>query len=376
MNVLHINSYFMGSGFYKNLFDKQKEQGVDLRVFVPVSRKPNPQEADYGEYSVISRNHTRYDRLFFYRKQKKIFSDLVDKCAVKDFSVIHAHSLFTNGYAALQLKKEYDIPYVVAVRNTDINTFFKYMIHLRKTGIAILANAGKVIFLSKPYRDLLLERYVPEKYRQEIFEKSVIIPNGIDEFWFRNKGITGNTPSRSNLKLVYAGTVNKNKNLITTIKAIELLQKRGVHAELTVVGRIDSTSIFGHISAQKFVVYIKPQVKEELIKIYRENDIFVMASVHETFGLVYAEAMSQGLPVIYTRGQGFDEQFEEGKVGFHVDCFDPAQIADRIETIAANYVQISSNCLSASNKFNWNQISEEYIHIYEGIVHEKVGHTI
>ena len=38
--------------------------------------------------------------------------------------------------------------------------------------------------------------------------------------------------------------------------------------------------------------------------IYRENDIYVMPSIIETFGLVYAEAMSQGLPVIYTRGQG------------------------------------------------------------------------
>jgi len=47
-----------------------------------------------------------------------------------------------------------------------------------------------------------------------------------------------------------------------------------------------------------------------------------MPSITETFGLVYAEALSQGLPVLYTRGQGFDRQFEEGEVGYAVDCFD------------------------------------------------------
>ena len=29
-----------------------------------------------------------------------------------------------------------------------------------------------------------------------------------------------------------------------------------------------------------------------------------MPSKHETFGLVYAEAMTQGLPVIYTKNEG------------------------------------------------------------------------
>ena len=44
-----------------------------------------------------------------------------------------------------------------------------------------------------------------------------------------------------------------------------------------------------------------------------------MTSLGESFGLTYAEAMSQGVPVIYSKGQGFDGQFKEGVVGYHVD---------------------------------------------------------
>lgn len=35
--ILHINSYYTASKFYKNLYDKQKEQGLDIDVYVPIS---------------------------------------------------------------------------------------------------------------------------------------------------------------------------------------------------------------------------------------------------------------------------------------------------------------------------------------------------
>jgi glycosyltransferase involved in cell wall biosynthesis len=70
----------------------------------------------------------------------------------------------------------------------------------------------------------------------------------------------------------------------------------------------------------------------ELIDIYRANDIFVMPSFTESFGLVYAEAISQGLPVVYSIGQGFDRQFPEGEVGYHADPNSAQSVADAILT--------------------------------------------
>jgi glycosyltransferase involved in cell wall biosynthesis len=112
------------------------------------------------------------------------------------------------------------------------------------------------------------------------------------------------------------------------------------------------------------VTYISPKTKEELIEIYRDNDIFVMPSITETFGLVYPEAMSQGLPVIYTKGQGFDGQLEDGEVGYSVNCFDAIQIAEKIEQIINNYNIISRNAIQHSSKFRWSLISHQYEEIY------------
>lgn len=365
MKVLHINSYYSGSSFYKNLFDRQKDSGLDISVYVPVVKRTHISNLNLGDYTTISTNYSEYDRTFFHIKHRKIYADIVKKYKMEAFDIVHAHSLFSNGYIALRLKKTYGIPYVVAVRNTDVNTFFKYMIHLRRLGVEILKEAEKIIFLSRPYRDFVIEKYIPTKFKKQIFNKTEIIPNGIHDFWFQNKGEPRASLGPDNLRLVYAGTINKNKNLKTTVKAIELLQQKGYNVQFTVVGKIADKGIHKQITIVPFVKYIEPEPKEKLVEIFCANDIFIMPSIRESFGLVYAEAMSQGLPVIYTKGQGFDGQFEEGLVGYHVDCFNAEEIVDRIVDAMSNYEVLSENAIKLCDKFDWSFIVQEYETIYK-----------
>jgi len=83
------------------------------------------------------------------------------------------------------------------------------------------------------------------------------------------------------------------------------------------------------------------------------------------FGLVYPEAMTQGLPVIYSKGQGFDKQFVEGTVGYLVNSKNEEEIADRIIDIMGNYETISRNCIQLSDKFDWAKIAGEYERVYQ-----------
>lgn len=367
MKILHINSYYSGSSFYKNLYDKQFELGLNIDVFVPVTFSYDSSSLNLGKYTYVSANHSSYDRYLFHLKQKKIHRDLLLKYNVHDYSLIHAHSLFSNGYIALKIKKQFRTPYIVAVRNTDLNYFFKYMIHLRGTGIQILKEASKIIFLSETYKTLLIENYVPKQLKEDILEKSVVIPNGIDDFWFKNLYTSDKKVPNDEVKLLYVGAINKNKNILTTVKAINYLEKKGINAKLTVVGKIVDRKVFQKISQSHNVSFKTARPKEELIEIYRSNDIFVMPSITESFGLVYAEAMSQGLPVIYTKGQGFDKQFREGEVGYSVNAFDAEDVASKILNIMNNYISISSHCITNVRKFNWIEISYRYTEIYKSI---------
>ena len=244
------------------------------------------------------------------------------------------------------------------------NIFFKKVPYLRKLGIKILKEAKEVVFLSEPYRNILLEKYLPNKLKEDIHNKSHIIPNGIDEFWFNNMEKEKSESFDSKINLLQVGVLNKNKNVTSTIQAIRLLQSRGYNIKFTVVGEIENNKIYKNIRELDFIKYVPPKTKEELIQIYRENAIFVMPSITETFGLVYAEAMSQGLPVIYTKEQGFDKQFEEGVVGYSVDCFNPEEISQNILGIIEKYNDISKNCIDLVKKFSWDRIIEEYFNIY------------
>jgi len=109
MKIIHINSYYSNSFFYKNLFDYQIKKGLDIEVFVPVALNFDKKNIEYGKYTTISRNHNKYDRFIFHLKHYKIYKDILRKYNIKNYSLIHAHSLFSNGYIALRLKKKYGI---------------------------------------------------------------------------------------------------------------------------------------------------------------------------------------------------------------------------------------------------------------------------
>lgn len=366
MKILHINSYYYSSLFYKNLYNLQEKTGTKIDVFVPVSTTSNNKNFDYGNYTLISKNHSKYDRLCFFIKHFKILKDIKQKYNINNYDLIHAHSLFSNGYIAYKLFLKYKVPYVVAVRNTDVNVFFKKMFFLRKLGINILKNAKEIIFISDTYKKETFDKYIPKKYHEILTKKTHVVPNGIDNYWIDNHTKKSKTITDKNVNVVFAGRIDKNKNIIPVVKACNLLKKDGYNVKFTIVGKTLDYSELKKALEYGFVEYLDMQPKEKLLDIYNKSHIFAMASQKETFGLVYAEAITQGLPIIYTKNQGFDGQFDEGTVGYHVDCLNINDIYLKLKMIIKNYDELVNNCLKFYNKYNWENISDIYMKIYKG----------
>lgn len=366
MKILHINRNYMDNPLHQLMVEELENVGYSNVVFSP--RLHNEKAKVIPKPYVFACECIKgWHRFFFYYKQKKIFDAAEAAVSVDGFDLIHAYTLFTDGNCARNLSKKYGIPYVVAVRNTDVNTFFSKMPHLRQRGVDIMRDAQAVFFLSEAYRKVVFEKYIPQKYRDELYSKTRIIPNGIDYFWHEN-AFDGDrhTPERE-VKLVYAGRIDKNKNIPTIQKAMDILSDKGYSAILTVVGKIEDAGEYKKIIKHKNTTYIPPVSKERLIEIYRSSDVFVMPSFTESFGLVYAEAMSQGLPVIYTKGQGFDEQFEDGSVGYRVDSHSASSVADGIVRVIVNYETISRRVPQLSSMFKWSEIIKEYTSVYDRI---------
>lgn len=341
------------------------ENGVDLTVYGPLSYSSNYDGDE--EYLIKTKCFYKMDRLFFYHKYNKVYKALLNNINTKEYDLLHAHSLFANGYIAYKVFQEHHIPYVVAVRNTDINTFFKYFIHLRKLGIKILENASKIIFISHCYKDKLLKKYIPKNKRKQIEEKCIILPNGIENYFLENQS-EAKKLEKTKLDIVYTGRVDENKNLITTIKCCDKILKDKYSIKLTVIGKITSKKYKKIFPKYNFIDYLGQKNKEEIVEIYKSMNIFVMPSKHETFGLTYVEAMSQGLPVIYTKNEGFDQFFEDGIVGYPIKYDDYKEMAEKIDLIVKDYEKISKNCVQNAKNFNWNDIALKYIEIYKSIM--------
>lgn len=365
MKIFHINCNYVGNALHQIMAENLERLGYENRIYVPVYSK-DVSVIEPNKNVCVSECFKKWDRLVFDYKQSKIYNDIESKFRVSEFDCIHAYTLFTDGNCARRLSEKYGVPYAVAVRNTDVNSFFRLMPHLRKRGIKTMLKASAVFFLSEAYRKQVFDKYVPEKYREEINKKTYIIPNGIDDFWLDNSCETEKGIDKT-VKLIYAGRIDKNKNIPTTQKAMEILKKDGYELSLTVVGRIDDKAEYELITQNTDTRYISNQKKEDLIRLYREHDIFVMPSFTESFGLVYAEAMSQGLPVVYSAGQGFDGQFENGKVGYSVDAYSAESVAEGIKNVINNYQTIHMNVGDCAKKFTWSEISLKYDEIYKQI---------
>lgn len=104
---------------------------------------------------------------------------------------------------------------------------------------------------------------------------------------------------------------------------------------------------------------------EELRDFYRTSDIFAMPSFTETFGLVYIEALSQGLPIVYTQNEGIDGVFKDHSIGIATNPTNPNDIAKDIISIINNFNAYANEVKRISlEPFMWNCIASRYSNIY------------
>lgn len=76
--------------------------------------------------------------------------------------------------------------------------------------------------------------------------------------------------------------------------------------------------------------------EEDMAKVWDETTVFAMPSRGEGFGLVYIEAMRQGLPVIASIHDAAPEVNLEGVTGYNVDLDKPDELPERIVYLLKN----------------------------------------
>lgn len=373
--ILHITNDYSGSTVYKNLIQELDQLNIAQIVYNPVrevGRVGKNNISLKNDNSKIIYRHilSKYlDRIFYQIKVNKIVADIENTIDLAQVTFIHAHTWYSDGGVAYELHKKYKIPFIVAVRNTDLNLFLKYFLHKRNYGKNILLAADKIITISAIYKARLLNDRGLSSIVSIIRDKINIIPNGVDPFWIDRK-VPSRKPiiNKDMVQLLYIGKFDRGKNVVNLVNAVKNLNKQNItQFRLTLVGGkgSDEKCILNSIKNQHAFNYVgRVDDFGELQKYFQHSDFFTMPSKAETFGLVYIEALLQGLPVLFTKNEGIDGYYDSS-IGEKVQNTSVEEIQKNIERLISNQNDYNYNIEELSNNHNWKKIAQVYSQIYK-----------
>lgn len=375
MNILHICNDFCGSKVHGNLTRVLDELGVNQTVYCPVREErllgKNQFEGKHIRF-VYSFSIRSWYKFVYHYKAYKLYKDMREKVNLGEVNFIHAHTLFSDGVLAYKAHKEYGVKYAVAIRNTDLNDYIRLMKHTYSMGRKILLNAENVYFISAGIKKQFEESKFVRPIIDLVKDKFVLQPNGIDDYWHQHIS----HEERTGHDVLYVGDFSANKNVVRLAEAVlELRKEKGLeNVRLIIVGGEVKGGARKNDGKTQTMIDANPETinalgkiydKDKLSEVMRSCSMFAMTSIFETFGLVYLEALSQNLPVVFTKGQGIDGMFDES-IGIAVDPLDVGEIKEAIKTILTNHEQYGSMNVNFE-EFEWKRIARNYFENYKKV---------
>ncbi|AEE12907.1 glycosyltransferase family 4 protein [Porphyromonas asaccharolytica] len=371
LHILHLANDFPGSRVYNQLVQAIDLRGVQQTIFTTIRSEDGKGKnavdfATDGSTIYYSDNWRPWHRAFFRLKTRSNYKHLLRSIDPKTITHVHAHTLFSDGVLALKLKKDYGIPYTVTIRDTDINVFMKWMWHTWYIGWAVIQNADKVVCISPAHiKRVEAWRACP----REFASKTVNIPNGVNSYWLEQISCDLKSHQRGDTwHFLYVGRFTSRKNLPRLMQAILSLKDKGDSLDLHIVGgKGDDTKRIETLAKRHpevFYLHGVVQDKEKIRAIMQQCHIFTMPSLTETFGLVYVEALSQGLPILYTEGEGVDGFFSSS-YGERCNPKSVQDIAEKLERMLSHYEEYSIDDSYLKEHFDWDIVADKYLAIME-----------
>jgi glycosyltransferase involved in cell wall biosynthesis len=179
----------------------------------------------------------------------------------------------------------------------------------------------------------------------------------------------------------------RGKNAKTLIRAVVAARRQIADLSLDIYGTGQPTSFFelGRIiesfSAEQFVRLKGPISHEGVQDTIAGYSAFAMPTLRESYGMVFAEALLTGVPILQTMGWGLHGIYPDGDIGYA--CADPRshrEVAQGIVTILSNEEQLKSRiaelqCRGAFDILRRDGIVKAYRTALESVVGSATRHT-
>jgi len=300
----------------------------------------------------------------YVRAAKRAFDEAVRVFGRPD--LLHAHVVLPGGDAALRIGRAAALPVVLTEHSSDLSAIHLIdRVHRSRTKKA-LAGVDAVVAVSPDMRAQILA-FVPEAEVR-------VLGNVVDTDFFSPDPKGASDEAANQFSVLSVGLLTRRKGMDRVIDGMVMAASRiPRYATLTIVGdgperasleaQADSSTLAGRI---RFLGTLdRAGVRDEM----RMSDAFVLASEHETFGVVVAEAMACGCPVIATRCGGPEWVVGPG-CGLLVPVGDTASIADGIVALACGQADNDTESARQSivERFGQEAVASQLEDVYREVL--------
>jgi 1,2-diacylglycerol 3-alpha-glucosyltransferase len=153
---------------------------------------------------------------------------------------------------------------------------------------------------------------------------------------------SGDQPKPTHKVLVYVGRFSAEKNLPCLMRAFAALSQDSAAPRmvLALVGygplEQELRKLAADLGAGDLVQFWGPASQEELPRLYRRADVFILPSVRDTWGLVVLEAMLSGLPVLVSERCGCAQDLVSPETGWTFSPFDQLRLTQLLDEVSRN----------------------------------------
>lgn len=299
-----------------------------------------------------------------------------------NLDVIHVQTEAGVGIFARQMARQLHIPLVY----TYHTMYEDYTHYVNPLDIETIEKMGRkaVQSLSRMLGNGAQAVIAPsEKTKQALIQYGVttpiyIVPTGLDLSLFEKDKLDQERIEhiREDIGLrkddhvvVFVGRIAKEKSIDMPIRAIA--KSSDPHLHLVIVGGGTDEDYYKEIAAQcnveDRVHFLGKKPKEQIAYYYAAFDCFVSASLTETQGMTYLEALATGLPIFGRRDEVLSELLEEGKTGYYFD--DEEELLRKWETYFSlsdqEKQEMQVQCVEKTKPYSTSMFASKALAVYE-----------
>lgn len=213
--------------------------------------------------------------------------------------------------------------------------------------------------------------YVEDKlkaYRLKHVPEIHVIPQGIDETFYTIK-----CNPKSNV-ILCVGAIAPRKGHIYTVEMYNRLRERGSDAKLRIIGSLADQAYYEQLQQEIADSKYKEDIsleanltREELLRAYSQAKLFVLHSREESQGIVFAEAMATGLPVVATKIGGIPYVVADNQSGLlcpYGDVDTMTEMVARLTQDNALWMQYSNAAKEIAKGYSWTDIANRIVELY------------